>query len=51
MYKPFKRIMDIIIGLAAMPFLGIAVVIVGTAIKLDDGGHVFYKARRIGKDS
>ena len=51
MYKAFKRLMDIIIGLAAMPFLGIAVVMVGTAIKLDDGGPVFYKARRIGKDS
>ena len=51
MYKAFKRIIDIIIGIIAMPFLAVVVVIVGIAIKLDDGGPVFYKARRIGKDS
>lgn len=46
-----KRIIDIIIGLCALPFLGIISAIVGLAIKLDDGGPVFYKAKRIGKDS
>lgn len=51
MYKHIKRVLDIIIGLVAMPFLLIVVVVVGLAIKLDDGGPVFYKARRIGKDS
>lgn len=51
MYKYIKRGMDILIGLIAMPFLGIVVLVVGIAIKLDDGGPVFYKAKRIGRDS
>ena len=50
MYKHIKRVLDIIIGIVAMPFLLIIVVVVGLAIKLDDGGPIFYKARRIGKD-
>lgn len=51
MYAFIKRIMDIIIGLVSLPFLAIVIVIVGIAIKLDDRGPVFYKAKRIGKDS
>ena len=51
MYKYIKRVMDIVIGIVALPFLGIVIAIVGVAIKLDDGGPIFYKARRIGKDS
>ena len=43
--------MDIIIGIVALPFLAFMIAIVGIAIKLDDGGPIFYKARRIGKDS
>lgn len=46
-----KRVVDILIGLFALPFLALVVIIVGLAIKLDDGGPVFYKAKRIGKDS
>ena len=46
-----KRLADIRIGLAALPFLALIVLIVGLAIKLDDGGPVFYKAKRIGKNS
>lgn len=46
-----KRIIDILIGLAAFPFVVIFTVFVGIAIKLDDGGPVFYKAQRIGKNS
>lgn len=46
-----KRFFDILIGLCAMPFLIIVTVAVGIAIKLDDGGPVFYKAKRIGKNS
>ncbi len=49
--KVVKRLADIVIGLAALPFLGVIVLIVGLAIKLDDGGPIFYKAKRIGKDS
>ena len=51
MYRYIKRGFDILIGLIAMPFLAIVILIVGLAIKLDDGGPVFYKARRIGLHS
>lgn len=46
-----KRVIDILIGIVAFPFLLILTVFVGIAIKLDDRGPVFYKAQRIGKDS
>lgn len=46
-----KRFFDILIGLCAMPFLFLVVLFVGLAIKIDDGGPIFYKAQRIGKDS
>lgn len=46
-----KRFFDILIGLVALPFLGIIVLVIGLAIKLDDGGPVFYRAKRIGKGS
>lgn len=51
MYKYIKRGFDFLIGLVAMPFLAIVILIVGIAIKLDDGGPVFYKAKRIGRGS
>lgn len=51
MYMAFKRFMDLFIGLCAFPFLCIVIIIVAIAIKLDDGGPVFYMAERIGKDS
>ena len=46
-----KRFCDIIVGLCALPFLAIIVLFVGLAIKIDDGGPIFYKAKRIGKNS
>ena len=46
-----KRVADFLIGLAALPFLAVIIVVVGIAIKLDDGGPIFYKAKRMGKDS
>lgn len=46
-----KRIFDIIIGVCALPFLVIISIFVGLAIKIEDGGPIFYKARRIGKKS
>lgn len=49
--KVVKRIADILIGVCALPFLVLIVVAVGVAIKLDDGGPIFYKAKRIGKNS
>lgn len=49
--KVVKRFFDIIIGLCALPFLAMIVIFVGVAIKFDDGGPIFYKAKRIGKNS
>lgn len=50
-YEHIKRGMDIVIGVVAMPFLAIVILFVAIAIKLDDGGPVFYKSKRIGKNS
>lgn len=50
MYKNFtKRIFDIIVGLFALPFLVLFIMVVGPAIWLEDKGPVFYKAKRIAK--
>lgn len=49
--KFVKRFADILIGLCALPFLALITLAVGLAIKLDDGGPIFYKAKRIGKGS
>lgn len=46
-----KRIFDIIIGICALPFLMIISAVVGLAIKIEDRGPIFYKAKRIGKNS
>lgn len=46
-----KRVADFLIGLAALPFLLAIIAVVGIAIKLEDGGPVFYRAKRIGKNS
>lgn len=52
MYKNFiKPICDWIIALLAFPFFCILWIIVAIAIKLEDGGPVFYMAERIGKNS
>lgn len=45
-----KRILDIGIGLVAMPVLGVLVAVCGVRIKAEDGGPVFYNAPRVGKD-
>lgn len=46
-----KRFADIVVGVVALPFLALIVLIVGIAIKMDDGGPIFYRAKRIGKGS
>lgn len=52
MYKSFfKPLCDWIIALVAFPFFCIIWLCVAVAIKLEDGGPVFYMAERIGKDS
>ena len=51
MYKKFfKRAIDILIGLLAMPFLLIILVVFAPLIYLTDRGPVFYNAPRVGKD-
>lgn len=51
MYSVFKRVMDFLICLVAFPFFCIIWIFVAIAIKIEDGGPVFYMAERIGKDS
>lgn len=46
----FKRFFDIIIGLIALPFVLLAIIIFGPIIYFEDKGPVFYKAQRIGKE-
>lgn len=47
----FKPALDFVLAIIAFPFFCIIWLIVAIAIKLDDGGPVFYMADRIGKDS
>ncbi len=50
MYKHFfKRLIDFIISLIALPFVLLLCLFVWIAIKIDDGGPLFYMASRIGK--
>lgn len=51
MYRLYiKRLLDLIIGLLAFPFLLISLLIFGPIIKATDKGPVFYNAKRIGKN-
>lgn len=45
----FKRVLDILIGLMALPFVVLVMIVVGPAIWFDDKGPIFYKAKRIAK--
>jgi undecaprenyl phosphate N,N'-diacetylbacillosamine 1-phosphate transferase len=46
----FKRILDIVIGLVAMPVLLLLMVVFGPCIKHEDRGPLFYNASRIGRN-
>ena len=53
-YKSFyqnavKRFFDILICLILLPFLLLVFLIVGIAIKMDDGGPIIYCSKRIGR--
>lgn len=50
MYKLIKRLFDICVCLVLLPIFLILYVVIGIAIKLEDGGPIFYKSKRIGKD-
>lgn len=54
-YKGFyqlvvKRIVDVLVCVLMLPIILLITVPVAIAIKLEDGGPVFYKSRRIGRD-
>ena len=49
-YLIFKRIMDFLFAAILLIILLIPFLIVAIAIKIDDGGKVFYKQIRIGKN-
>lgn len=48
--KIFKPVLDWIIAIIAFPFFLILWILIAIAIKIEDGGPVFYMAERIGKD-
>jgi undecaprenyl phosphate N,N'-diacetylbacillosamine 1-phosphate transferase len=51
MYVRFvKRLLDILVGLIALPFVLIIIAILAPIIKHEDAGPVFYNAPRVGKD-
>lgn len=51
MYKHFfKRIIDVCIGLFALPFVLLVIVILAPFIYFTDKGPIFYNANRAGKD-
>ncbi len=51
MYRLFvKRLLDILISLMALPFVGLVILVMAPFIYLEDKGPVFYNATRRGKD-
>lgn len=44
-----KRVIDIVIGLIAAPFVLLLLIPIAIAVKIEDGGPVFYTSRRLGK--
>lgn len=50
LYKVIKRIFEFILSAVLLFILILPTIIVTIAIKLEDGGSVFYKQKRIGKD-
>ena len=49
MYIKMKRVMDFILALGLLIVLGIPMCIIAVCIKLEDGGQVIYKSKRMGK--
>ena len=54
-YKGFyqvvlKRIIDIVLCIIILPIILLITIPIAIAIKIEDGGPVFYKSRRLGKD-
>ena len=50
LYASFtKRLLDIILAILLMPLFAVLLVVLGIAIKIDDGGPIFYCGDRLGK--
>lgn len=45
-----KRMVDVLVCLAILPIVLLITIPIALAIKIEDGGPVFYKSRRIGKN-
>lgn len=45
----FKRVIDLVFALIALPFVLLLIVIIGPIIWLDNHGPIFYAGKRIGK--
>ena len=51
MYAKFgKRVCDLVIGVAALPFVLLIIAVLAPFIHFEDKGPVFYNAPRVGKD-
>lgn len=51
MYKRvFKRVLDIVVSLVALPFVLLIIAVLAPVIYFEDKGPVFYNAPRVGKD-
>lgn len=50
MYKYIKRIVDILFASILLLLVAIPMLIVAVAIKIEDGGPVIYKSKRMGKN-
>lgn len=51
MYRSFfKRILDLVLAIIALPFWLIILIVVGPMIYFQDKGSIFYNAPRLGKD-
>lgn len=49
MYAKVKRVMDFILAFVLLVVAAIPMVIIAIAIKIEDGGPIFYKSKRMGK--
>lgn len=49
MYIKIKRGIDLILALGLLIIFGIPMCIIAICIKLEDGGQVIYKSKRMGK--
>lgn len=52
MYKKvIKRMLDLVISILGFPIFTVLYIVIGILIKIEDRGPIFYKGRRIGKNS